>query len=136
MPRRFKLERHCERRRCRVTASLPLEAYTFCCSLECLHQRLQKLEGLPNGQYHLASISNLLSKSNYTRVDVGPEKLVLSLLDTSRSAPDVKCSPVVSADFTLRAYMYGKEVSRFFCSVLINTSAIMREVSTVMAVVR
>ena len=64
-------------------------------------------------------------------IEVSPEKMVLSCLDTSRSPPDVRCSLVVSADFSWNAYLYGKKLSPTLCKVLENITSMIRSVDVV-----
>ena len=69
-------------------------------------------------------------------IEVSPDKMVLSCLDTSHSPPDVRCSLVVSTDFSWSAYLYGKKLSPSLCKLFANTTSMMRSVDVVSTAVQ
>ena len=149
MGRKFKLGRHPkngERRKGAIrlesfVVSLPLDLYDLCCSLDCLGQRLGKRDDLPTGLWN-----NCFPLCEHTyksccffvgwSIEASSERLTLSQLDTSCSVSDVRCSLVISSDFSWRAYLYGKEVSPVFCQLLSSTDRLLRSVCAVVALVK
>ena len=117
-----------------LVVSLPLQAFTEApvSSLEMLVRRLKAISGLPRGKYNIDNfmcfcIQVSINLHNYMcyvcdiqydspmyagwTVTSKEERLVVSKLDISRTAPELRYSICIFHDMTWKAYVYGMQIA-------------------------
>ncbi|CAI8046628.1 hypothetical protein GBAR_LOCUS25789, partial [Geodia barretti] len=133
MPRKFRLGRHIKNReRKKHTArhaekllctplivSVPLSSLPSL-SVDILGRRLAEIGDFRSGWI----------------IKTAEEKVVVSLLDTSRSVPDIKYSLAIEANFSWKIHIYGQEVSPSMCRLFTDSPATLHTVHAVSAIVQ
>ena len=99
--------------------------YTFCSTLTCIHTCTCICTHVHVCFFALGWI-----------IKTAEEKVVVSLLDTSRSVPDIKYSLAIEANFSWKIHIYGQEVSPSMCRLFTDSPATLHTVHAVSAIVQ